>query len=62
MSRLKLILPNTEYKENLMDYKKEFVENGDSMDGSAGLSNAETFDEWYKAFQDNSKEETVRMD
>lgn len=60
MSRLKLILPKIEHKENIMDYKKEFIENGDSMDGSAGLSNAENFEEWYRANQDNLKEETVR--
>lgn len=60
MNRLKLVLPTPEYKEKLMNYKKEFIENGDSMDGSAGLRNAETFEEWYRAFCDNLKEETVR--
>jgi len=60
MSRLKLVLPTPEYKEKLMDYKREFIENEDSMDGTAGLKNAETFEEWYSAVCDNSKEETVR--
>lgn len=60
MNRLKLVLPTPEYEEKLMDYKREFIENGDSMDGSAGLNNAETFEEWYSAFLDNLKEETVR--
>jgi predicted acetyltransferase len=60
MNRLKLILPTPEYKEKLIDYKREFLENGDSMDGTAGLENAETFEEWYSAFCDNLKEETVR--
>ncbi|MFL0270137.1 GNAT family N-acetyltransferase [Candidatus Clostridium radicumherbarum] len=60
MSRLKLVLPAPEYKEKLMDYKREFIENGDSMDGTAGLKNAETFEEWYGAFCDNLEEETVR--
>ncbi|WP_346938403.1 GNAT family N-acetyltransferase [uncultured Clostridium sp.] len=60
MNRLKLVLPTPEYKEKLMDYKREFIENGDSMDGTAGLKNAETFEEWYSAFCDNSSEETVR--
>jgi predicted acetyltransferase len=36
MSRLNLVLPSPKYKEQLMDYKREFIENGDSMDGSAG--------------------------
>lgn len=60
MNRLKLVLPTPEYKDKLMDYKREFVENGDSMDGTAGLRNAETFEEWYSSFCDNLKEETVR--
>lgn len=60
MSRLKLVLPVPEDKEKLLDYKREFIENGDSMDGTAGLKNAETFEEWYNAFFDNLKEETVR--
>ncbi|MEJ8555017.1 GNAT family N-acetyltransferase [Tepidibacter sp. Z1-5] len=60
MNRLKLVLPTPEYKEKLMDYKREFIESGDSMDGTAGLGNAETFEEWYSAFCDNLKEETVR--
>ena len=60
MSRLKLVLPTLEYKEKIMDYKREFIESGDSMDGTAGLRNAETFEEWYSAFCDNLKEETVR--
>jgi predicted acetyltransferase len=60
MNRLKLVLPAPEYKENIMDYKKEFLENEDSLDGTAGLKNAETFEQWYSAFSDNLKEETVR--
>ena len=60
MNRLKLILPTQEHKNIIMDYKREFLENGDSMDGTAVLENAETFEEWYSAFCDNLKEETVR--
>ncbi|NOW89848.1 putative acetyltransferase [Clostridium beijerinckii] len=60
MNRLSLILPTLEDKEKLMDYKREFIENNDSMDGTAGLGSAETFEEWYSEFCDNSKEETVR--
>lgn len=59
MNRLKLVLPAPEYKDKIMDYKREFIENGDSMDGTAGLRNFKTFEEWYNAFYDNLKEETV---
>lgn len=60
MNKLKLVLPSVEHKESLMDYKKEFIKNGDNMDGSAGLANSKSFEEWYKAFNDNLNEETVR--
>lgn len=60
MSRLRLVLPSPKFKDDLMDYKREFIENRDSMDGSAGLRDSKTFEEWYKAFLDNLKEETAR--
>ncbi|WP_315109470.1 GNAT family N-acetyltransferase [Clostridium intestinale] len=60
MNRIRLVLPTPEYKEKLMDYKREFIENGDSLDGTANLRNAEAFEDWYSAICDNLKEETVR--
>lgn len=60
MSRLKLVLPTVEYEDEIINYKKEFIENKDSMDGTGGLRNSKTFEEWYKAVCDNLKEETVR--
>ena len=51
MNRLKLVLPNIDHKEILMDYKNEFIKNGDSMDGSAGLAPATT----YLAIDENEK-------
>lgn len=60
INRLKLVLPTAEYKEQILDYKSEFLENGDSMDGTAGLNRYDTFEEWYSALCDNSKEKTAR--
>ncbi|WP_392486821.1 GNAT family N-acetyltransferase [Haloimpatiens sp. FM7315] len=60
MSRIKLVLPEVKYKEVILDYKEEFIKNKDSMDGTAGLSQCESFEQWYEAFCDNLKEETVR--
>lgn len=60
MNRIKLILPTPEYKEKVLDYKREFIENNDSLDGTAGLDKVETFEEWYSSICDNSKDETVR--
>lgn len=60
MKRMKLVSPAPEYKDLIMAYKREFIENEDSMDGTAGLSRAETFDDWYDLILDNACEETVR--
>ncbi len=57
---IKLIPPTAEYKEKIMGYKADFIANGDSMDGSAGLMQAESFEAWFGAVQENSTEETVR--
>ncbi len=60
MAKLKLILPTTKYKEEIMNYKKDFEDNCDSMDGTGGLSNTKSFEEWHKTIIDNLKEETVK--
>lgn len=60
METIELIFPTKEYERQVLDYKNEFEINGDSMDGTAGLKKAKSFDEWFSALIDNSKEETVR--
>lgn len=60
MEQISLILPTKEYEKQVINYKNEFILNGDSMDGSANLAKFESFDEWYNALLDNSKEDTVR--
>lgn len=60
MNRLKLVLPTPVHKSKVMNYKREFIENGDRMYGTGGLKNAKSFDNWYTSFCNNLKEETVR--
>lgn len=60
MNKLKLILPTLNYKSDIMDYRREFIENEDRMYGSGRLKNAESFNKWYTSIRNNSKEETVR--
>ncbi len=43
-----------------MKYKKEFIKHNDSMDGTSGLRDAKSFEEWHNAILDNLNEETVR--
>lgn len=44
--RLKLIMPTNEYKEQVMEYRKVFLENNESFDGCAGLEECNTYEEW----------------
>lgn len=59
MTTLKLILPTAEYKDEIMNYKDEFIKNNESMDGTSGLRNAKSFEQWHSAILDNLNEETV---
>ena len=56
---LKLVLPTPEYKEQILSYKEEFLANGDSMDGCAGLDRAESFEAWYEKWKMTLSSETV---
>ncbi|MBR0491828.1 MAG: GNAT family N-acetyltransferase [Clostridia bacterium] len=44
--RLELIIPTNEYKEQVMEYRKIFLENEESFDGCAGLEECNTYEEW----------------
>lgn len=57
---VKLVLPSEEYKEKIMEYKSIFISYGDSMAGTAGLKDVETFEDWYSNFKNNRFEETVK--
>lgn len=46
-NNLKLIYPNETYREQIEDYKQEFIENDDSMDGTGSLRIDEV-DKWIK--------------
>ena len=60
VARITLVFPKKEYEKHVMAYKKEFEISGDSMDGTAGLRDVTSYEEWFSAIIDNSKEETVR--
>ena len=56
---LKLRLPTMEDKEKIMEYKEEFLRNGDSLDGTGGLKNADTYEVWFEKLKEMGREETV---
>ena len=43
---IELITPTDEFKEQVMNYRKVFLDNNESFDGCAGLEECETFEEW----------------
>ncbi|MDZ4993186.1 hypothetical protein GNF80_09455 [Clostridium perfringens] len=60
MDKIKLISPKLNLKDQIEEYKKEFLLNGDSMDGCTGLGNIQSFEEWIKILKNNSNINTVR--
>ncbi len=43
---LKLVKPTMDYKEQVMNYRKVFLEKDESFDGCSGLEDCETYEEW----------------
>ena len=60
MSRLQLVLPTEQHKQAIWGYREEFLNHHDSMDGTGGLADAQSFEEWYQNNVNNRTEETVR--
>ena len=56
---LQLVLPTPGHKQAIWDYREEFLQNNGIAHGSAGLTNAESFEIWFEAWQRNCNEETV---
>ena len=46
MEILELVVPTPAYKEQVLAYKAEMLENHSSFDGCNGLRTAETYEEW----------------
>ena len=46
MEILELVVPTMAYKEQVLDYKAEMLENHSSFDGCNGLRTVETYEEW----------------
>ena len=60
MEKLKLIEPSIVYKDDIIDYRQEFLDNNDSMDGTANLRNIESIEIWLDNIIANSSESTVK--
>ena len=60
MVDLKLIEPTPEYAGQIKAYRKEFLDNGDSMDGTSGLRRYEDPQDWLKVVSDHKDPKTVQ--
>ena len=60
MHLLSLVSPAPEHKEAVLQYRAEFEQSGGSMDGTAGLAAAESYEAWLSALCDNARPETAR--
>lgn len=56
MEELILVTPSELFLKEILLYKKEFVNHDESMDGTAGLRDAKTVEEWLGVLKDNSNE------
>ena len=59
---MKLLRPSIEYKQQVLEYKKEFIENGDDLAGTSYLRNFDEYEEWMKFVFDNENESTKQTE
>lgn len=58
MEIMRFIKPTIEYKQQVMEYKNEFITNGDNLAGASYLERYDVYEDWLKFVSDNEKENT----
>lgn len=53
-----LVKPSRDYLEQIYEYRQEFLDNDDSMDGTSSLRRFENIEEWLQWVDKNENEET----
>jgi predicted acetyltransferase len=56
---MKLIWPTIEYDKSIQAYRREFLESGDSMDGSSSLQDFDNTQDWLKRIEACKMPETT---
>lgn len=62
MPEIKLIKPTLKYANDIMEYRQQFLNAGDSLDGCGGLKECSTAEEWIHEINMAEKEETCPKD
>lgn len=60
--RMKLVLPSMDYADEYRSYRQEFLDNGDSMDGTGSMRRIEDPAEWLEKTESYRFRETVPAD
>jgi predicted acetyltransferase len=55
---MKLVKPSKKYELQVMEYRNEFISNGEDLAGTSYLRQYEDYEEWLKFVRDNELEET----
>ncbi|MBZ9623659.1 GNAT family N-acetyltransferase [Clostridium sp. FP2] len=55
---MRLLRPSIEYKQQVLEYKNEFMVKGDNLAGTSYLQKYDVYEEWMKFVSDNEKEST----
>jgi predicted acetyltransferase len=55
---MRLLRPSIEYKQQVLDYRNEFIENGDDLAGTSYLRKYDVYEDWLKFVLDNEKDST----
>lgn len=55
---VKLIRLSIEFKQQVLDYKNEFIENGDDLAGTSYLRDYDNYEQWLDFILDNEQEDT----
>ena len=60
MKLIRLIYPTIEYKQQLIDYREQFINEEDGIHGSSGLAFAESIEQWLVEMDNARDFATVR--
>lgn len=58
-NELELVLPTKDHRQDVDEYKNEFVENNETLHGGGGLHDSTSFDEWLALAVASRQPETV---
>lgn len=62
LSEIALIKPTLKYAKGIMEYRQEFLDSGDSMDGCGNLRECSSSEEWIHGINMLKNEETCPKD